>query len=220
MDYVIRWLAIIGAFALGAALTQWLWHRLAHKWFKDQKLPPWTAWLSRLCGGTIFAVLVYWIAFGGGGAGLGGTGGFFGGSYPSVADSGKQPAKDKDQGKAPEPKEKEKKEPPAAVGSDTIRIEVLGDAPLRKLAGGDKFDRERRYQVKGVPGVQTLDEVKQRLSAMKAGTPPLKRVEVVLYLDSPNRDRPQIAELLAYIRDIDPAIKPDFYEPGRRAPVD
>lgn len=216
IDFLVRSLAIVGAFAVGAWLTHAVWNRIARKWYKDQKLPDGVAWLARVLGGTVFAIIAYWAVHGGGGPGLGGTGGWFGGSgpyQPSAKDM--EPTKEKEKGK--DTGKQDKKEPPATVGTDTIRVEVLGDAPLEKLGGG-KFDRERRYQIKGVPGMRTLDEVKQRIAAMRSSKPGLRVVEIVLYLDSPNRDRPQVAELVAYVSDL--GVKLDFYEPGRRAPVE
>lgn len=213
MQTAVNVLAILGAFALGGWLTGALMNWLAGGYFENKRLPGWAAWLSRTLGGALFAFIAYLATFGGGGAGLGGTGGWYGGSYPpnSAADGGKE----KEAGQKKD--DTKKVEPPAEVPGDALRVEVLGDAPLKKLGGGT-FDPERRYLVKGKP--LTLAEVRERVGTLRQGKGGLGKVEIVLYLDSPNRDRPQVAELIRYLSDLRPVPKIDFYEPGRRADVD
>jgi hypothetical protein len=200
-DLPIRVLAVIGAGALGAFVIAGV-IQIAVKAMFGQKLPPWPVWGLRALGG----IACLWIAglwlFGGGGGGIGGTGGTgVGGSgWPrekekertSIEKSDKEKEKD-GKGKADKP----------AGEMETIRVEVLGDAPLKKLAKGANFDMSKRYRLAGDMNLRTLDEVQKVIRNRREEKPPLKQLEVVLYLDSPERGRPQVASLVEWANDLD-----------------
>lgn len=198
VENILRVLAILGAFTGGAWITGWVSERFAGQWFSNQKLPTPIAWTVRTLGGASLAVLVFLIAFGGGGSGIGGTGGLFsGGNQKGITDG---QAKD-----SPKAKDKdEKKEPKKDAGktSDsptTLRVEVLGDRPLQRLLG-ENFDRSRRYRVFGSPDVLTLEQIRDRIREGLKATPPLGTLEVVLYNDSPTAG--PVKDLIAYARDV------------------
>jgi hypothetical protein len=66
--------------------------------------------------------------------------------------------------------------------------------------------------------------VRRLLEERRGREPPLKRIEVVIYRDSPARDNPYVAELAQSAREVADAsggrITIDFAEPGRNAPTD
>jgi hypothetical protein len=100
---------------------------------------------------------------------------------------------------------------------------VLGDAPLKKIAKGTSFDASKRYRLVGEPGLRTIEEVQQIIRQGRERKPPLVRLEIIVYLDSPARDRPQVAALAEWVRDLgDPnkgRIRVDYSEPEMEAPV-
>jgi hypothetical protein len=205
-------LAVIGAAAVGAFLVGWLAQVAASLLF-GQKVPRWPLWIVRALGGVCAGWLVALWLFGGGGGGLGGEGGFGLGG----------PGKGKEQTAATSDGEKkEKKEAVTPPGEgDTLRIEVLGDAPLKQIAKAGTFDAARRYRVAGERDLRTLDEVKELIRRRKES---LARLEIVVYRDSPARDRPQVAELVGWARDLENGgkgrLKVDFLEPDRYAPLE
>lgn len=213
-----RILAILGAFALGAWLCGWLMDLIGRKWFKDEKLPGWARNLSRAVGGLLFGLVAYLSIWAVGG----GTGWFPGGSAPPGAkDSTTHKDRDPKDTKA-KAKEKDdgKKELPPDTPSTTLRVEVLGDGPLTKLASGGKIDRERRYRARGVAGLLTLEELKKRVLDQQRSQSPLERVEVVEYLDSPT-GLPG-SDLRDFLRELSKPqpIKIDNIRPGSNAPLD
>jgi hypothetical protein len=186
----------------------------------------------RILGGGLCGWLVYLWLFGGGGGGIGGPGGFSGAgkSGPQSKDSPmvqgpKNIDKDRANKKDEEAKNKEKDKdagkdiPP----EDTLRIEVLGDAPLRKITKSANFNPEKRYRIEGEPLLRTLGQVKELITNRRARTPPLRRVVIIVYQDSPATDLPQVRGLADWIRDLEPKrgrLFVDLSEPDRNAPVD
>jgi hypothetical protein len=217
-DLPVRVLAVVGGACLGAFVVGWLAQVLARLAF-NQKVPPWPLWAVRLLGGLVCGWLVWLWLFGGGGGGIGGPGGWWGGGQgKGEADKGKpkeeRPEKDKDR-----KKDKDKSFSPVPP-DESLRVEVLGDAPLKKLEG--KFDPHRRYRVGREARLLTLEEVQARVRKRRAGKPPLRRLEVVLYKDSPARDRPQVAALVRWAEDLDGSerLRVDFSEPEQDAPLE
>jgi hypothetical protein len=198
LENLLRLLAILGAFSVGAWLSGWLFQRLASSWFSSHKPPPWAAWSIRTLGGACLAVLVFLIAFGGGGSGIGGIGGLFSGGNQKGTKDGQ--AKDSPKAKDKDDKTDPKKE--AGKTSDspsTLRIEVLGDRPLQRLLG-EGFDRARRYRVIGSPDLLTLEQIRDRIRLGLQADPPLGTLEVVLYNDSPTAG--PVTDLIRYARDL------------------
>jgi hypothetical protein len=217
-DLPVRIMAFIGMTVAGAFLLGWGAQMLSRMTF-NQKVPPWPLWGVRVLGAVLFGMLAWVWLFGGGGTGLGGGGGYnlFGGKGKVAKDD--KDAKDEDKGKGKGKKEGVGEVP---VPGDTLRVEVLGDEALRKVAGGKGFDAARRYRVAAEGGLRTLDEVQKLVLKRRGQTTPLRRLEVVIYLDSPARDRPQVAELVGWARDLNGEagrLRVDFIEPDRPAPA-
>jgi hypothetical protein len=249
-DLPIKVLALVGGTFLGALLIGLLVQLVAKSAFK-QTVPPWPLRIVRIFGGVLCGWLVYLWLFGGGGGGLGGPGGGWGGgggadsknkkdadSKNKAKEKDKEKEKDKDIGKTPPPtrrtptartrprrKEKDKdigKTPPP---EETLRIEVLGDEPLKKIAKSETPDSRKRYRIQGESKLYTFEEVRKRIKERRSGTPPLRRLVVVVYLDSPARDRPQVRDLEDWARDLEPdpqrgKLKVDFSAPDENAPID
>src|SRR5262249_1171432 len=76
----------------------------------------------------------------------------------------------------------------SSAGPDVLRIEVLGDrtddrTPFYRIDGGTTRAR------------LTLDELRARIRERQTQAPPLKRIVIVLYLDSPDKDKVQVREV-------------------------
>jgi hypothetical protein len=195
VENILRLLAIVGAFVLGGWIAGWVVQRVACALWMNQKLPDWTLWISRTLGGACLAVLVFLIAFGGGGSGIGGIGGLFSGGNQRGTTDGS--AKDTPNTKDGEPKDVPKKS--GSTGPTRLRVEVLGDRPLRRMVG-DSFNPARRYRVEGVMELLTLEDLRQRIRDGLEADPPLGTLEIVLYNDSPTVG--PVKELIAFARDI------------------
>jgi hypothetical protein len=101
-----------------------------------------------------------------------------------------------------------------------LRVEVLGPDALKKLS--EKPDFERCYRVEGESGLLTRPEAKEFILRRQKKEPPLRRVVIVVYKDSPARDKELVTELEAWARDL-PAeggkMKVDIDLPGEDAPI-
>jgi hypothetical protein len=183
---VVNVLAVAGGFFLGAWLSGWLLQRLT-RLLTPKKVYPAALWVIRLAGGVAAAWLVALFVFGtGGGWGFGGPGGGGLGEGP-----GSQPgtAEHNDTGTSktvgPGPEEKL---PP--VAEKTLRVEVLGGGLSQQQRLNGQF-----YRLDREDKLQALPAVLEQIDRRKAGTPPLEKVEIVLYKDSPDRNTPAVEEL-------------------------
>ncbi len=195
-DLPIRILASIGGGAVGALLLGFCLQLLVKLGF-GQNVPSWVLWPVRALGGVACGLLVWSLLGGGGGLGLGGGGG---------GGTGKGGEKDT-------PKEKKDREKAKEKGKDTgvkdhppppqatLRIEVLGDPDLERIAGG-KFDSKKRYRVPGRPELFTLAEAEGLIRKRRTAKPPLRHLEVVLYRNSPAQDKEQVTALVGYAEDL------------------
>ena len=234
-DLPVKVLATIGAFTLGGFLGGWLVGLVAKFSFR-QTLPNWLAWTMRSLSGLIFAWIV-WNSLSGKGP-FGGLGNWLFGDGPGqetnyVGDervkdktpagskSGKgdktvDPPKDKDQ-------DKSKTDGPGIGSGEAIRVEVLGNGPLEKLAREGKPNYEKRYRLADAPtALRTLEEIKTLISQRREKTPSLRKLIVIVYSDSPDKDSGSVEGLLRWAKDLDPIGGPlevEYTEPGRRAPL-
>ncbi|MFO0877523.1 MAG: hypothetical protein U0840_09125 [Gemmataceae bacterium] len=218
-DLPVRALAVVGAFALGGFGLGWL-VRLGAGLFR-QKLPGAVQWALRALGGIAMAWITALWLFGGGGGGVGGSGGLGLGSG-----TGSGPDKDSGQAVKADEKNPEKKvrpDPPPADEKTSLAVEILGDAPLARRAGATTFDSARRYRIVGEMPLRTLEDIKDVVRQRREGQPRLRRLTVVLYLDSPERQRPQVSALVDWVNDLEARphrIEVDFVEKDRHAPID
>jgi hypothetical protein len=209
----IKALAVVGGAAVGGVLlglvTQLLVRLAAAK-----QVPPWPLRGVRLGGAVAGGWLVYLWLFGVGGGGLGGPGG---GWWPGA---GQGPEKEKEA--AAKDAKKEKKGTQDEDQAETVRVEVLGDATLEKIAGGTKFDPERRYRFQGRDDrrLRTLAEVKARVKALheKQG---VKKIKIVLYYDAPDQaNATYVSPLAAWARELFGEEAVGFEELGEKAPAE
>lgn len=215
IDVVVKILAVVGGAVVGG-LGLGLLAQLLARAFSFQKMPPWPLRTVRLLGGGICGWLVALWLFVGGGGGIGGSGGWGFGSGSGSGERDKTTYSVKtnrerqtieDEGKSP--------------ASEALRIEVLGGESLRSLSA----DSSRPYRLRQgeTPRLLTLDEVKAAIKERQRQQPPLSRLEIVLYKDSPDKDVPLVKRLLDWGRELDVKgdgkMKVDISQPDADAPV-
>jgi hypothetical protein len=195
----IRSLAVVGGAVLGGLGVGGLGGLLARA-TTTRKLPPRFRWVLRSLGGVASGWILALFLFGGGsGLGIGGPGGWGLGE----PDGGTGPAAVREL-----PSQEE-----TAVGdtghslsspSSNLRIEVLGDEPLRKLNPEGRLDSSHCYRIDGEqpPKLHTLQEIKQLVKHRLTQKPALKHIEVVLYKDSPGRKVRRAADLEGWLDDL------------------
>jgi hypothetical protein len=184
-------LAVIGGGVLGGLLLG-LFTQVLVRLVSTQKMPRWARNVVRLAGAVATGWLVALWLFGGGGPGVGGTGGLGMGSGTGKGTS---------TAKAPEGSPTTAKENPNAVSAEkTVQIEVLGPDALQRLPG--KPDAAHCYRVEGETGLMTLPEVKDFLRGRSKKEPPLRRVVILVYKDSPAPDKSFVKDLKDWARDL------------------
>jgi hypothetical protein len=142
----------------------------------------------RLLGGAICGWLVALWLFGGGGSGIGGTGGMGFGSGTGEGDGEKTIQIGKTNGDAAK-----------TSAGELVRIEVLGRTNL----GESDIREERWYRIETTEGPRllTFDEVKKAIRNREQQQPPLRRIEIVLYKDSPDERVPIVSQLRTWAGD-------------------
>ena len=209
-DVVVRILAVVGGGVLGG-LGLGLLAQLLARAFTTKKLPRGPVLVVRLLSGVICGWLIALWLFGGGGAGIGGLGGWGLGSgtgkgsgekTTEVAKKDGEGAKDDGEAKTP--------------AEETLRIEVLGKDTLKKMDA----DAVRCYRIeRSGPRLLTFEEVKEEIKKRQQQQPPLRRIEIVLYKDSPDERVPLVSELKAWARELDDRkMKVDISQPDADAP--
>jgi len=181
-------LAVIGGAVLGA-LVAGLLAQLVTRAMTMQKMPRWSIIVIRLLGGVIGGWLVAWVLGFGGGSGYGGSGGWWPGSGQGQGPDAKEVAKKEgDNGK-----HKGDGETPR---DETMRIEVLGSAALPE----GYSSKQRLYRLDQGPEAELLNfaDVRDAIKKRQAQQPPLRRIEIVLYKDSPEEHLPVVAILQAW----------------------
>jgi hypothetical protein len=217
MDDVVRLLAVVGGAAIGGFVTGFLTQAIV-RGYTGQHVPRWVLWTLRILGAVAMGWLVYLLVLGhggplwgsGGGGGNGKDGGGPGETRPALTVPKDGTGTQGEQG-------------------SVLRIAVLGDEPLRKLADAGKIksaDPDRSYHISDdePANLRTLKEVEQYVLQRVKREPPLKRIEIVLYKDSPQKRVPRVAELMKWAEDLtrpgtDEKVIVGFNEPGEPAPV-
>ncbi len=216
MDGVIKLLAVAGGALIGGLLVGLL-TGAAVRGLTARKMAPWARNIMRLLGAVAGGWLVALWLLAGGGWEIGGPGGLGIGSG-----SGRGPSTQRHEARDTSPSTRSL----AATGEnarfeESLRIEVLGPAPLRKLAGGKEPNLQRPYRVEGQ--MMSLAEIKDLIRKRRLQEPPLRHVVLVLYNDSPARDRPVVYDLAdwagAVVAEGRDKLKVDYDLPGGDAPV-
>ena len=219
-------LAVIGAFTLGGFLGGWALS-LTAKFAFNQKVPHWLAWTMRLLTGLVAGWLAWIWLFGAGGGGVGGSGFGLGGGGNGKDRAADKSAKDGKDAKPPDPEvipktkdpdPKEKKDGPGIGSGETIRVEVLGNGPLEKLAGGGKVNYMKRYRLDTpTTTLRTFEEIKKLIVQRRAQNPPLRQLVVIIYSDSPDKDSGSVKDLVLWAKDLELLV--EYTEPPRGAPL-
>jgi hypothetical protein len=225
MEDVIRVLAIIGGAAVGAFVTGFLTQAIV-RGYTGKQVPRWVLWTLRIVGGLALGWLVYLLVYSQGNSLFGGFGG--GPGKDGGKDRGREttPAVTAPKDAPPADNDRSRDTATAPDNATVLAIEVLGDAPLQHMVNAGRLlslDPQRCYRVAGdnPANLLTLDDVKDLIKKRLAQNPPLKRLELILYKDSPQKQVPRVAELKKWAdsRSDEDKLRVDFKEPGEVAPV-
>jgi hypothetical protein len=186
-DAVVKILAVIGSGA-GGGLGLGLLAQLLLRTMTTRKPPRWSVQTVRLLGGVICAWLVALWLFGGGGSGIGGAGGLGLGSGEGHGEGKKSVETNKKNGSTTE-----------TPSGETMQIVVLGRANLTE----SDINAERWYRIETAEGPRmlTFAEVKEVIRNRQREQPLLRRIEIVLYKDSPDERVPIVSQLRTWARD-------------------
>ncbi len=206
----VRSLAVAGGAAVGGfgagVVTQ-----LVSRLLTTRKVPPLALRFVRLLGAAAVGIVAAILLFGsGGGWGGGGTGwGLLGGAgLDSGTGKGSQGAEATARATPPDKETRKsdagRKEVPASA---TARVEVLGD---------DRVRDGRLYRFEGEERLRTLAEIRDALEARKKDRPPLEKVVLVIYQNSPDEQKHQVVALRNLAEDLGLTVGKDL--PPRDAP--
>lgn len=186
-DGLVKILAIVGA-AGGGGLGLGLLMQFLMRTATVRKPPRWSVMMVRMLGGVICGWLVALWLFGGGGSGIGGAGGWGFGSGTGEGDGEKAVEVGKKNGDAAK-----------TSAGESLVIEVLGRTNLRE----SEIREERWYRIETTEGPRmlTFAEVKKAIRNRQQQQPPLRRIEVVLYKDSPDERVPIVSQLRTWAGD-------------------
>lgn len=190
-DVVVKVLAVVGG-GIGGGLALGLLAQLLMRAATIRNPPRWSMVTIRLTGCVICGWLVALWLFGGGGPGIGGSGGW---GFGSGKDNGarlEDAAKKDGDGRGQDGARQ-------TSSDETLRIEVLGNAVL------SESDRraERWYRLETAKDLilLTFAEVKEAVEKRQQEQPPLRRIEIVLYKDSPDEHVPLVSRLRIWAGD-------------------
>jgi hypothetical protein len=209
IETIVKILAVVGGGVIGG-VGLGLLAQLLSRAFTAKKLPRWSAVTVRLLGGVICGWLV--LGLFGGGLGFGGPGGWGIGSGSGKSEGEKSEEsvkKNSANGKG----SGESKLPPGEI----LRIEVLGKNALKKT----DIETSRYYRIDAGDGSRllTLAQIKDAVQERRSGQPPLRRIEIVLYKDSPDEHVPIVAQLRNWASELDGGkMKVDISQPDADAP--
>jgi hypothetical protein len=197
---LVKLLAVIGGAVIGALLVGFFSNLLA-RLATTRKLPPWALNVVRLLGAIAAGWLVALWLFGGGGPGVGGAGGL---GIGSGTGHGPSTAKTPTTGQttAPAPAARSPDGQPQSA-SESVRIEVLGPAALMKIGKATQPERCYRVETDMGPQLLTLQETKNWIRARLKRQPPLRRLDLVLYNDSPAANVPFVRDLANWAADLE-----------------
>jgi hypothetical protein len=209
-DIVVKCLAVLGA-SVGGGLGFGFVAQLLMRSTMVRKPPRWSVVGVRLLSGVICGWLVALWLFGGGGPGIGGTGGWGLGSGPGKENGEKaiDLGKKNNDGKTSENAK-------LTLPGESLRIEVLGKDSLSE----SDFAAKRWYRIESKEGelLLTFEQVKEDIKKRQHEQPPLRRIEIVLYKDSPEEHVPIVNQLRIWAADTDGGkMKVDISRPDTNA---
>jgi hypothetical protein len=208
---LVKGLAVLGGAALGGLLAGLL-VQLVVRLTTTKSMPRLPLQIIRVLGAIAAGFVVYLFLFGPGGGGFGGPGGWGlgggnGGNGTATGRSTEQgPSTDRaaSTGKSEPPSDTAKSRP---TEGSTVRVELLS---------GGRVRGERWYRVEGRAEPLTLAELRDALRAQLKATPPLEKIVIVIYKDSPDVSTFPVRELKELAADL--RLTPVIELPGRDAP--
>jgi hypothetical protein len=205
-------LAVVGGAVVGG-LVVGLLAQLLTRAIAAQKLPRVPLLVTRLLGAVIGGWIVALWVLGGGGPGFGGLGGGWLGSGTGEGEKKAEVAKKDGESKKTNSDSK-------APATETLRIEVLGKSS-RSLKKPDA-EASRYYRIDTGDGSRllTFAEVKEVIKKRRQEQPPLRRIEIVLYNDSPSEQGPLVSQFKAWAGELDgEKVRLDVSKPDADAPM-
>ena len=208
ISFAEKILAILGGALVGALIVGVL-VQLVVRSMTTQKMPRWMTLIVRLLGGLIGGGLVAWVLGFGGGSGFGGSGGWGLGTgsgkegEPIAAKQERDVRHDSENNEAP--------------SHETLRVEVLGKETLSE----QDARTQRWYRLGSGDGARLLnfEEVKEEIRKRQQKQPPLSRIEIVLYNNSPEERLNIVRQLLEWGRNLnDGMMKVDIRKRDTDAP--
>jgi len=191
-------LVAAGAAGLGALVVGVIVPLFARV-LSGRRVPPRVMLSIRLLTAVTSGWITWLVLSGSGGYGIGGMGGGNGGNGLGPVERSEVSIQDKSTGKTALPRS-----PSSAMqpGSQ-LRVEILGDGPIRKTLGTEQFDPERRYRltVGGDQKLLKLPELKRLIEERQASAAPLQGLQIVLYDNSPDEYLPGVNDLDRWARD-------------------
>jgi hypothetical protein len=204
-DVLVKILAIVGG-GVGGGLGLGLLAQLLMRAATIRNPPRWSLLTVRLLGCVICGWLVALWLFGGGGSGIGGSGGL-----------GLGTGAGKGEGQKAAEIDKKNKGTAEAAGEQTLRIEVLG----RDALSESDIRAERWYRIETAQGPRllTFAQIKEAVEKRQHEQPELRRIEIVLYKDSPDERVLIVSQLRTWAGDRkDGKMKVDISRPDSDAP--
>jgi hypothetical protein len=195
---VVKVLAVAGGVLVGGLGLGLLVQVLARAAYGGG-IPKWLLQTFRVLGAIAGGWVVALFVFGNGsGSGFGfGGGGGGAGTAREGGSSGVGPVVTSREETPPQATQRENT-PGGADVAGTLRIEVLGEG----VKDG------RFYRLAGETKALNLEELKAAVERVRQEKPGLQKVEIVLYENSPDRDRPAVTQLQAWAKqkDLTPTI--------------
>jgi hypothetical protein len=204
---VVKVLAVAGGVLVGG-LGLGLLVQLVARALYGGGIPKWLLNAIRVLGAIAGGWTVALFVFGGGsggGLGFGGGGGGLGTGREGVNGGGPAPAVTSKDTTPPVDTRHESSSGGTETGG-TLRIEVLGEG----------VKEGRFYRLEGETKARTLEELKDAVERVRQEKPGLQKVEIVLYENSPDRDRPAVTELQRWAKQKD--LTPTIADAKGRAP--
>jgi hypothetical protein len=201
-DWVLRILAIVGAAAVGG-FGAGLILQVSAKFLAAQTVPRPLLQIARALGAITCGLVVgYFLLHSGGSGGGWGLGGGPGIGFGKDSDGNKDEHGEKDS----QDENGHQKPRELAKGETAVQVEVLQDP--------SKSGRD--YRVLGQQERLKLNELKKMIDDRHRQEPPLEKMVIVVYLDSPDRNTRVVQNLVEMARES--SLTPDVSEPRRKAP--
>ncbi len=191
LAFVVKLLAIVGGAVVGGFFVGWFMRSLVMM-TTGQRLPALLHWTCRSVGGLICGWLMYLFVFSSGNGGLGGSGG--------LGTGGSSGNPDKTDTTTAHPSTANPKTTGLGVteSGDAVTIEVLGEDDIKRI-DPDRFKKgelDHCYRLfDGDRRLLTLDQIKEAIEGRQQRSPPLQRIILIRYKDTPGVVQDPVANI-------------------------